>query len=115
MVTLASAGHPGPLLLSGGDCRLLEPSYGPPLGTFPAVYVASRHELLEGDYLVLYTDGVTEARRDRELFGERRLMDVVRGSQGQSAQEMAQGIREAAQAFAVELRDDLEVMVLRLG
>jgi PAS domain S-box-containing protein len=114
MVTLASAGHPGPLRLSGGDCRLLEPSYGPPLGTFPAVYAASRHELRVGDYLVLYTDGVTEARRDRELFGERRLMDVVRGSQGQSAQEMAQGVREAAQAFAVELRDDLEVMVLRL-
>ena len=67
------------------------------------------------DYLVLYTDGVTEARRDRELFGERRLTEVVAELRGGSAQAVADGVRDAALAFGGRLRDDLQVVVLRLA
>ena len=63
---------------------------------------------------MLYTDGVTEARRDGELLGERRLLEIVDGLRGRSAQEVVEGVRDAALAFASQLRDDLQAVVLRL-
>ena len=63
---------------------------------------------------MLYTDGVTEARREGELLGEKRLLEIVSGLRGRSAQEVADGVRDAALAFAGQLRDDLQVVVLRL-
>jgi serine phosphatase RsbU (regulator of sigma subunit) len=66
-------------------------------------------------YLVLDTDGVTEARRGAELLGEKRLLEVVADLRGSSAQEVAAGVRDAALAFAGRLRDDLQVVVLRLA
>jgi len=67
------------------------------------------------DYLVLYTDGVTEARRHGELFGEQRLNAAVASLRGASAQHLAEGVRDSALAFATSLRDDLLVVALRLG
>ena len=67
------------------------------------------------DYLVLYTDGVTEARRDGEMFGEPRLLETVAGLRGRSAQEVAEGVRDAVVAFSGSLRDDLQLIVLRLA
>ena len=67
------------------------------------------------DYLVLYTDGVTEARRGGELLGEQRLLEIVVGLRGRSAQEVAEGVRYAAAAFAGRLSDDLQVVVLGLA
>ena len=67
------------------------------------------------DYLVFYTDGVTEARRAGELLGEQRLTEIVSGLRGRSAQKVAEGVRDAALAFAGRLHDDLEVVVLRLA
>jgi serine/threonine protein phosphatase PrpC len=81
----ANAGHPEPLLLRGG--RLIK-SLGavprPPLGInlwgtaadpMPAI---GREPLEPGDVVLLYTDGVTEARSpDGEFFGEQRLIDLV--------------------------------------
>ena len=64
---------------------------------------------------MLYTDGVTEARRDGELFGEERLVEAVADLRGRSAQELADGVRDAALAFAGRLSDDLQVVTLRLG
>jgi serine phosphatase RsbU (regulator of sigma subunit) len=67
------------------------------------------------DYLVLYTDGVTEARREGDLVGEQRLLEAVSGLRGRSAHEAAAGVRDAAFAFAGRLRDDLQVVVVRLA
>lgn len=112
-VATASAGHPAPIQLTHTDSRLLEPAYGPPLGAIPASYRTSRHACADDDYLVLYTDGVTEARRDGELFGEQRLLETLRGLYGQPAQAVAEGVRMSAEAFAGRLHDDLSVLVLR--
>ncbi len=111
---MASAGHPAPLRLAAGSTHLVEPAYGPPLGGFEADYVTSRHNLSEGDYLVLYTDGVTEARRSGELFGEQRLIAACDGLHARPAQEVADHLRQSAEDFGGALRDDLAVLVLRL-
>ena len=111
----ASAGHPPPIHLSALACRPLEVAFGPPLGSFEHDYVNAQTVLTLEDFLVLYTDGVTEARRGRELFGEARLVELVAELRGGSAQQVADGVRDAALAFGGRLRDDLQVVVLRLA
>ncbi|MCA1713380.1 MAG: SpoIIE family protein phosphatase [Actinobacteria bacterium] len=62
-MTVASAGHPPPLLTVPG----VEPSYvdvvpGPPIGTFPGTYPEATVRIEPGATLVLYTDGLVESR-----------------------------------------------------
>ena len=114
-LTYASAGHPTPVHLGGFTCRTLDVAYGPPLGTFELPFANAHAMLTLEDYLVLYTDGVTEARRGAELLGEQRLLEIVARLRGRSAQEVADSVRDAALDFAGRLRDDLQVVVLRLA
>ena len=114
-LSYASAGHPAPIHLGAFTCRPLDVTFGPPLGSFDRPY-ASAHAMLTLDScLVLYTDGVTEARQGAELLGEERLVEVVRALRGLPAQQVAEGVRDAAIAFAGNLSDDLQVVVLRLA
>jgi serine phosphatase RsbU (regulator of sigma subunit) len=67
-LTIVNCGHPAPLLLRGGQVIPMEPpAPAPPLGFMPVV--RPRVERLEpGDRLLLFTDGLGEARRDGEFF-----------------------------------------------
>jgi phosphoserine phosphatase RsbU/P len=71
----ARAGHNPPRLLRGGVVRSLEGKGALPLGLSPeAVYGECGEALQSGDLLLLYTDGITEARNaEREMFGNDRL------------------------------------------
>ncbi len=61
-IELANAGHWPPLLLRAGQQNLLEAT-GVPLGLFcTAKYGVHQIDLVPGDLLLLYTDGLTEAR-----------------------------------------------------
>jgi sigma-B regulation protein RsbU (phosphoserine phosphatase) len=110
----ASAAHPPPVHLAPSVCRLLELPFGLPLGSFDEDYRESRLRLTPDDALVLYTDGVTEARRGRQLFGYERLVEVVSALRGRTVQELAEGVRDAAIGFAGKLKDDLRVAAFRL-
>jgi hypothetical protein len=67
-LTIVNCGHPAPLLLRRGQVIPLEPpSSAPPLGFMPEV--TTRVDRLEpGDRILLFTDGLAEARRDGEFF-----------------------------------------------
>jgi phosphoserine phosphatase RsbU/P len=67
-LTIVNCGHPAPLLLRRGEVIPLEPpAPAPPLGFMPVV--RTRVERLEpGDRLLLYTDGLGEARREGQFF-----------------------------------------------
>ena len=67
-LTIVNCGHPAPLLLRRGQVITLEPpAPAPPLGFMPVA--RPRVERLEpGDRLLLFTDGLDEARRDGEFF-----------------------------------------------
>ncbi|WP_163512522.1 PP2C family protein-serine/threonine phosphatase [Fodinicola acaciae] len=67
-LTVLNCGHPPPLLLrDGGVTPLDPPAPAPPLGFLPVA--RPRVERLQpGDRLLLYTDGIAEARRDGEFF-----------------------------------------------
>jgi serine phosphatase RsbU (regulator of sigma subunit) len=67
-----------------------------------------------GDSLIFYTDGVTERRRGRELFGTGRLRDAAGPLAGYPADVMAARLRSTTINFSVEEpRDDIAILVLR--
>ncbi len=67
-----------------------------------------------GDSLIFYTDGVTERRRGRELFGTNRLRDAAGPLAGYPADVMAARLRSTTINFSVEEpRDDIAILVLR--
>jgi len=114
-VLVGSAGHPPPVHLHAGDAALVDCRFGPPLGAFEdSTYTMTRLALAPGDTLILYTDGVTEARRNGELFAESRLLSVVRGVASRDPEVLVEALRSAVGGFADRLRDDLQILALRL-
>ena len=80
-ISHASAGHPPPRLkrCADGSLALLDGHHGLPLGIVPdEEYPEGRAELVPGDQIVFYTDGVTEAENPAgEPFGLKRLDQVL--------------------------------------
>ncbi|HEU5449511.1 MAG TPA: PP2C family protein-serine/threonine phosphatase, partial [Acidimicrobiia bacterium] len=110
---LVVAGHPRPLLRrASGEVERLETG-GALLGIMDGDVTLRIPLLLDpGDVLVLYTDGVTEARRGGELFGEDRLVGVVADAGG-SAEEVAVAIESAVDAFGDHDRaDDVAILAI---
>ena len=110
---LSSAGHPPPVLIGANGARLVEPAHDLPLGVMDWSYGASRFRLGPGDTLLLYTDGLTEARRDGELFGERRLLEALARAHATEPQTLIDSLRETVLAYAGELQDDLQIVALQ--
>ena len=114
-VACSSAGHPpARLLLADGTVQGLEPR-GLALGIEAGQeYEEVRTALPEGAAIVVYTDGVIEARRQRELYGVERLDAFLRGHRELEPRVLANAIAEDARTFAGgELADDLAVVVIR--
>lgn len=82
VLTLASAGHPPPLLLTAAGTRLLQAASGPGLGlTRLAIYKQDTVTLTGDDRLVLYSDGLIE-RRGTDLQQDlNRLLDASKLSE----------------------------------
>ncbi|HEY4235758.1 MAG TPA: GAF domain-containing SpoIIE family protein phosphatase [Gaiellaceae bacterium] len=111
----ASAGHPAPrIVLPDGSTRPLE-AHGLVLGIDSGQeYAESHEELAGGSSLVLYTDGVIEARRDGELYGNDRLDALLAEQHELPARALAAAVAEDAREFAGgDLSDDLAVVVIR--
>lgn len=114
-VSLHLAGHDRPVLVRGDGRASFVGVGGTALGLLdsiasPAVDIP----LGPGDALVFYTDGVTERRRGRELFGTERLRDAAAPLAGYSADVVAARLRATAIGFSVESpRDDIAILVLR--
>ncbi|HEX5542775.1 MAG TPA: SpoIIE family protein phosphatase [Micromonospora sp.] len=114
-VSLHLAGHDRPVLLRSDGPASYVGSGGTALGLLDSISSPVTHTLLgPGDALVFYTDGVTERRRGRELFGSARLRDAAAPLAGYSAEVVAARLRAAAINFSVEPpRDDIAIMVIR--
>lgn len=114
-LTVANGGHPLPLVLrrSGRVEELGEP--GLLVGAFDdGAWFGARAELTPGDVVLLYTDGVTEARvGGRELFGEDRLHRLLEECAGLTAAEIVTRVTKRLEDVA-ELRDDLALLALRV-
>lgn len=117
-LAFASGGHDPPLWFRGSGPRShLLTTRSTILGAFSEIDLEDRRIALSpGDLLVLYTDGVTEARDGRgRLFGERRLRAIVTANAKGSAESTAQAVLGAVMDFIgeVPLSDDLTLLVVR--
>ncbi|GAA3734402.1 SpoIIE family protein phosphatase [Micromonospora maritima] len=114
-VALHLAGHDRPVLLHGGGGATFVGTGGTALGLLDTITTPTAELALKpGDSLIFYTDGVTERRRGRELFGTERLRESAAPLAGYSADVVAARLRAATIAFSVEPpRDDIAVLVLR--
>jgi serine phosphatase RsbU (regulator of sigma subunit) len=116
-VACANAGHPAARLVCP-DGRVVEVSAsGLALGIeSDQRYEAERMHLDPGSSLVLFTDGVIEARRDGTLYGEGRLEAFLRDNGALSAQALADALVADCRTFAGgEIDDDCAVVVLRMA
>ena len=115
---LASGGHPYPLLVRAGGRAEEVIVRGTLLGVeAEPVLEQVQLDLAVGDTLVLYTDGVVDARGPSgERFGEERLREAVDAAAGGSAEAVAAAVDEAVAAFEPEhTRDDRAILALRVS
>jgi serine phosphatase RsbU (regulator of sigma subunit) len=115
------AGHDVPIALDDG-APLQAETRGLPLGLGPSTgYATTVSSLPFGSGLLLYTDGLTEARRSNgsgpsELFGDRRVAEIVSRMKDEPAGMVVDELRDAACEFVGgELGDDLCIVALRIA
>ena len=125
MLTTLNAGHNPPLLVrKDGTCKWLgEEVGGIPLGMFPndmvssiAEYEAEHIELVSGDVVVYYTDGVTETVNvDDEYYDEDRLLEVSKACKEDDAEAIREHLHDAVMKFQGEADqfDDLTLLILK--
>lgn len=118
MLGYVNCGHPPPLVLRAGDpAQVQRLSSGLTMigvTTRPA-FVNFSVQLQPGDTLIIFTDGITEARnRKRDFFTEQGVIEAVRGLEQASAEEVAATVMQRVRQFCGgELEDDAIVLVLR--
>jgi sigma-B regulation protein RsbU (phosphoserine phosphatase) len=112
-----NAGHVPPLLLrkTGGLEGLGSANF--PVGMFAeAEYQSTRVQVEAGDFLVIYTDGVSEASNNsNELFEEVRLRKIMEDFKGTTVEQLGDTIREGMRAFTegAPQSDDITILVIQ--
>ncbi|MFI5829114.1 PP2C family protein-serine/threonine phosphatase [Streptomyces sp. NPDC051578] len=117
-VELASGGHPPALLVrADGRAEYLSTPGGLLIGVLPeASFTPARTVLEPGDMLLLYTDGLTEARigESRELYGEEALRDFAAAHPAVGPHELISALRGLLDSFGEGLDDDTALLALGL-
>ncbi|MGI8709680.1 MAG: PP2C family protein-serine/threonine phosphatase [Acidimicrobiales bacterium] len=113
-IRYASAGHPAAWLWHEKDVRPLRAT-GPLVRLNPAGTYHSRELRLDsGDLVLLYTDGLSEARAGDQLFGEERIANTLRRDPGAHPSVLVKTLLDAAQDFArTPITDDIAILSLR--
>lgn len=116
-LSYVNAGHNYPILFShGGEQRLLKTG-GIPLGMLEDYdYEEEVVQFNQGDILLMYSDGISEAfNRDKEQFGDDRVIAIVQNLRDQSAQIILDGVLEAVRTHSAGIPqlDDLTVVVVK--
>lgn len=117
-VSYACAGHNPPVIIHrDGTVEFIPIKHKLPLAAMEGIKYPIMHmQLLEGETFVLYTDGVTEAtNKDNELYGDARLLEIVKVVQGSSIHEVIHGIKADVDIFVAEAPqfDDITIMAIR--
>ena len=115
-VCLSSGGHPPPIVCRVDGTTEEHPVHGPLLGIIDDVELQTREVVLHrGDVMVLYTDGLVEARRQGELFGPERMRESVARRHDRPAAVIARELVRDATAFAGgTVADDIAVVIIRV-
>jgi serine phosphatase RsbU (regulator of sigma subunit) len=114
-IAASGAGHPPPRIVSRDGNVTGVDTQGLVLGVEHGQrYDEVRAQLEAGSLVVLYTDGVLEARREGELYGLERLDALLSDRRDLPPDELAQTVLDDCRAFAAgELADDCAVVVVK--
>jgi len=111
-----NAGHNPPVLVrENGTIEYLDSS-GLMIGAFDfATWTEGVVELSPGDVLVIFSDGVTEAERDSDQYGDERMEKLVVGARGKAPQEIVDDLMENISGFVGDASqsDDLTLLVIK--
>ncbi|MFD5031011.1 PP2C family protein-serine/threonine phosphatase [Streptomyces sp. NPDC058405] len=115
-LTLASGGHPPVLLLrANGEAGYLTASGGLLIGVLPAPRFGRAHTVLHpGDTVLLYTDGLTEARvgANRALYGDEALLGFATRLAPATPGATIRALTELLDSFGDGLDDDTALLAL---
>ncbi len=111
--TIGLGGHSLPILSRQGRPALRIGEPGLLIGVWPQAEPSTLVIVLEpGDTVLLYTDGITEARRGSEFFGDSRLLELVSAS-GSDAKRLVDDVVAGAIDFQYGItRDDIAVVAV---
>jgi len=111
---IAAAGHPGPILIrADGHVEQVDVS-GVAAGVKPgALYRPATVQLRRGDTLLMFTDGVEEARRDERLYGVNRLLDMLAAYAGAGGEVICEAVeRDVLEYLDGEPHDDMALLAV---
>jgi sigma-B regulation protein RsbU (phosphoserine phosphatase) len=116
VITYTNAGHLPPILIRNGDATRLDVN-GTVVGAFPrSQYDESKIQLLSGDLLIWYTDGITEPENEYgEMFGEERLIELVAKHAASEDRQIIDTVMQAVRQWTglPELSDDMTMLLAR--
>ena len=114
-----NAGHNYPVINVGDDqCAFLMMETNMPIGPMPGMpYVGGEIDSIKGKPLLIYTDGLNEAENnERKLFGNERMLDILRKSKAGNARELIESLAAEVEQHreGAEPSDDLTMMAIYL-
>jgi len=111
------AGHESPVLIGDGSVQSLDQVSGPAIGLFEgASYQPSRLQLNRGDALVIYSDGLVDARSPDDVgWGHERLLEVLPRLSYEKSEQLLESVVSVVDEYmdGSDQFDDLTVMVFR--
>lgn len=112
-INVVNAGHSPIFIQRGAECIDIVPT-GPVLGLAESRYGERRLHLEPGDVVFTCSDGITEARRGREMFGVERVKRIVAANRDFHAEALIDSIIAEVQRYSGGPTDDLSVVVIRV-
>lgn len=117
LLTYCNAGHSTGALTRTDRSVVPLPATSSIVGAFADLrFEDAEVQMDTGDLLFLYTDGLTEARRDGEFFGEERLFELLGALADRSPSTIVDSLGRRVSTYAGgQLHDDLAILAVRLG
>ena len=116
VLQFANAGHNPPIIGKNKDFKFLKCQTGFVLGGLEEAFVQDEEiQLKNGDTLMLYTDGVTEARNEEgDFYGEKRFLDLMNSKNFNCLIEMHHALKDDLEKFVqgADQSDDVTIMSL---
>ena len=116
-VFYSSAGHNPPLLITANEAFFVESLNEPIAGVMPGMKYTTRYmQLVHGDILFLYTDGVTEAMNvNRELYSDKRLHALIQTVAVDDPADIIKAVNASIIEFVgdAEQSDDITMLALK--
>ncbi len=117
-LSFVDAGHEYPAIQrDGGSFSIEKDAHSMPVAALKkAKYKLNEMELKPGDTIVLYTDGVTEARNvNGDMFGAQRLLDALNEAKAFSLDKIDEHVRDRIAEFVGEAEqfDDITTLCFR--